>query len=364
LKHTGTRHQHPRQPYQTNTRSIAYTQLATMAILAAVVASFILIPLATFVLLPLFLALVAKLRTSPRRKFQSVLYVGKVWHTRFLPKIHAFNYPIFMFALDLEEVLELFQRLWPLSWLVSFRETDHLINREGCEDGSSNTFTNRIFRLVAKKTNDKFQPSLETHRVVLMTHLCYYGYNFNPVSFYYLLDRKTDTVSAMVGEVSNTPWCEMYCYVLHPDSVDKVEIPKDDSTKSKHYVFPKNFHVSPFMEMDYLYDWTFTGTPGNSITIINALRRQDKIHFTAKLQVEPQSVDNPLVLAWQLVRYPVFCMIIQIWIHYQAALLFIKGVMYIPHPQGSETAASKTIAAVMAPFFAVRDFITPKPKRA
>jgi hypothetical protein len=57
-------------------------------------------------------------------------------------------------------------------------------------------------------------------------------------------------------------------------------------------------------------------------------------------------------------------MLIQIWIHYQAALLFIKGVVYIPHPQGSETAASKTIAAVMAPFFALQDWLSPKPKTA
>jgi DUF1365 family protein len=116
------------------------------------------------------------------------------------------------------------------------------------------------------------------------------------------------------------------------------------------------------MEMEYLYDWTFQGTPGNDLTIVNSMKRQDKLHFTAKLQIQPQPVDDPLRLAWQLIRFPVFCLIIQIWIHYQAAWLFIKGVAYVPHPEGSETAASRVIATIMTPFFAMRDWVHPKSK--
>ena len=317
-----------------------------------------------------------------------------------------------MFALDLEELDAFHEMIWPLSvWIAKFREIDHMKNGEGLQqptgrksmisqtaravegiprDDDCNSISNRILRLVAQKTNNKFKPDLEKHRLMILTHLCYYGYNFNPVSFYYVVDKKSNDIAAVVGEVSNTPWTEMYCYVLHPDSTDEVKTkqrlrnnPQAQPTKID-YSFPKTFHVSPFMEMDYWYDWSFIGVPGapsyvgdrashtpseksrNShkpITVINTLRRRgsNRIEFTAKLVMESYRI-TPFQIVWQMIKLPVFCMIIQIWIHYQAALLFLKGIVYIPHPKGSETTASVIIANIMIPFFAIRDFINPKSK--
>jgi uncharacterized protein len=350
----------------------------------------------------------------------SALYTGRVFHARFYPKRHAFQYPIFMFALDLTEISIFRQLLWPLvPWILDFRPHDHLKNREGLTQKSdrsavadnddqnyshsNNELIDRIFQLVAQKTNNSFTPSKSTHRVMLLTHLCYYGYNFNPVSFYYIVNAENEEsviVDAIVGEVSNTPWTEMYCYVLHQNSVDHVQPhiqpdPKaeggDFSANKYHYSFPKAFHVSPFMEMDYWYDWTFVGVPQqiqskhftnnyngtnnaatttsssqrvNRITVVNTLRKRtnDKVSFTAKLIMELQPI-SPISVTWQMIRFPVFCMLIQIWIHYQAALLFVKGIIYVPHPQGSETAASKMIATIMIPFFALREYINPYNKK-
>ncbi|OEU19440.1 DUF1365-domain-containing protein [Fragilariopsis cylindrus CCMP1102] len=322
----------------------------------------------------------------------SALYTGRVWHTRLHPKKHAFTYPIFMFALDLEELAEFRNTLWPLStWLVKFRETDHLKNGEGImgnnnQDRSRSppqSHENKTNYSIAEKTNSKFQPTLQTHRVMILTHLCYYGYNFNPVSFYYIIDKKSknnNDIAAIVGEVSNTPWLQQYCYVLHPDSIDKVKtnIQHDDDNddddddeqmkKKVEYSFPKAFHVSPFMEMDYFYDWSFIGIPGassKSVTVVNTLRRRNnnRIEFTAKLIMESNPI-TPFRVAKQMIIFPVYCMIIQIWIHYQAILLFLKGVVYIPHPLGSETAASAIIAKIMIPFFVIQDYFKPKTKSA
>ena len=311
-----------------------------------------------------------------------------------------------MFALDLEELDAFHQAIWPLSiWVAKFREIDHFKNGEGMNsqtsqadendevilpDDGCDSITNRVLRLVAQKTSNKFKPNLERHRVMILSHLCYYGYNFNPVSFYYVVDKKTNEIAAVVGEVSNTPWTEMYCYVLHPDSVDEVKTKtqsKDHAQFRKvEYSFPKAFHVSPFMEMDYWYDWSFVGVPGAPgattdsaavvssgksktsrmpITVVNTLRRQgsDRIDFTAKLIMECHSI-APFQIFWQMVKLPVFCMIIQIWIHYQAALLFVKGIVYIPHPQESETTVSRIIATIMLPFFAIRDLFNSKSKTA
>jgi len=299
-------------------------------------------------------------------------------------------------------------------------------------ESSMSSIGDRIMRLVANKTNNKFKPTLHTHSVMILTHLCYYGYNFNPVSFYYIIDKKNfmsnsnnkstttnNDIAAIVGEVSNTPWLQQYCYVLHPESTDKVRVhvketsikplsnhvhnrgdgdsdSDGDRNNNKHvikkfeYSFPKEFHVSPFMEMDYFYDWSFIGIPGappavtptpsdvnanqnqnssfnkqqpqsttktNSITVVNTLRKRknNRIEFTAKLVMESNHI-TPFRVVWQMIKFPMYCMIIQLWIHYQAVLLFLKGVVYIPHPLGSETTISLVIARIMIPFFALRDY--------
>ena len=355
-----------------------YFAYPTMSLIMICLAGLVVCPLAIFVVLPLTLAVIATIRSSGgnRDKYRSTLYVGKVWHARYLPKVHSFSYPIFIFSLDLEEVDTLFRMLlWPLNYIVTFRESDHLINGEGMVMDSKcskeeNSLIQRILRVVSEKTHNKFQPTLKTHRVFLVTHLCYYGYNFNPVSFYYIINRqKPNMIDALVAEVSNTPWNEMHCYVLHPDSTDQVQTPdnKNSTVPCKHYLFPKAFHVSPFMEMGYVYDWTFYGVPGTlerqPLTMVTTMKNGDQAHFTAKLQIAPQ-VPTPFRLAWEIIRFPIFCMIIQIWIHYEAVWLFVKGIAYVPHPQGSETMASRTIAAIMTPFFAIRDWISPKSKQA
>lgn len=317
-----------------------------------------------FVILPILVATWDWAIRRQSRFIKSKLCVGQVWHTRFHPKRHAFTYPIFMFALDLEESFGNF--LWPM---VRFQPTKyHLKNGEG-QQTNHDSLAQRILQLVATKTQDKFKPTLTTHQIILLTHLEYFGYNFNPVSFYYIINKTTRVLEAMVGEVSNTPWTEMYCYVLHPDSTDQVQCTNKAASKSLDYRFPKNFHVSPFMEMEYWYDWTFQGTPGETteeFVVVNALRRRSKeetMDFTAKLKLVPQPI-TPFTVAWQMIRFPVFCMLIQIWIHYQAAWLFLKGIVYVPHPQGSETAASRTIATIMVPFFAIRDYLQAKTKTA
>jgi DUF1365 family protein len=439
------------------------TTMGILLTVVAIVATLLGLSVLTFFLLPLFLAQITlgRRRLSKKNKkglslswkdFRSALYTGTVWHTRHLPVKHAFKYPLFLFCLDLQEVENesLFEdTLWPLSMIVSFRPADHLKNGEGKLVGmepkrgaatSAATATDvgkkgiilqddslqtRICRLVATKTNNKFQPTPESHRIVLVTHLSYYGYCFNPVSFYYVQERRTQPqaivqrmttssgnigsqikskspillpTAAVVAEVSNTPWNEMYCYVLHPDSIDiqsatplpNADDGSDDTTTTAattgsagsaatmNYVFPKTFHVSPFMAMDKIYDWTFSpldmgdGTDNSDDTVrtttkVTADKKadsaplrittgmkdvSDKLQFSATMHVHRSSI-HPTTIAWQICTYPVYCLIIQIWIHYEAFWLFVKGVAYQPHPDETETTASLVIGTLMTPFFVV-----------
>lgn len=340
---------------------------------------------AFFLLLPFVLAsitLLVRKKKNCNALQQSALYAGRVWHTRFLPVRHAFQYPLFIFCLDLDEVEKqniFATSLWPLSLIVNFRKADHLKNGEGLLDKNTakghetdgkhqqeQSMADRMFRLVAEKTKSSFVPTSETHRIFLLTHLTYYGYCFNPVSFYFVKDRKTDSIDAVIGEVSNTPWNEMHCYVLHPDSVDNVQtVEKHKLTENQQlqYIFPKQFHVSPFMEMHYNYDWTFRNfstakvRSDSVIQVTNNLRQQNesaRTQFCAKMLVDRYSM-HPYRIAFHMATFPAYCIIIQLWIHYEAFWLFFKGVDFQPHPTGSETTASRIIGGIMIPFFAAQE---------
>jgi DUF1365 family protein len=379
----------------------------------------------------------------------SALYTGRVWHSRFQPAKHSFTYPMLMFGLDLSTLPQLLDSLWPLApTCIQWSDEDHLKNGEGlclfndADEATDNSVPARVLRLVAQRTQNAFVPTRDTHNVYLLTNLTYYGYCFNPVSFYLILNKQSQSLNAVVGEVSNTPWLEMKCYVLHPKSTDQVKVlsslaetsdseptstllgnsaasraptanatpaaAKTTTTTTVRYLFPKTFHVSPFMEMDYWYDWTFElshdiiasesddPTVHKSdtnmmprIRITTAMRiKKDSNHesckgganglgsaddddtigplqFTATLRLtRKSSLSEPFhapltTIVPTLTTFPVFGVLTQIWIHYQAALLyFIKKVPFVPHPDsGSDNTddvggenvnwATRSIAAVV-----------------
>lgn len=345
-------------PFVTSTMS--FLLLALIIPLVLLIGGYLLLVVVT-----LILAQITKWRSSKNSEEpKSAIYVGRVSHSRKVPTNHSFSYPIFMACVDLEDDFN--NVLYPLSLVMSLRDEDHYKNKEG--GGAGFSLTERTLRLVAEKTNNKFQPTLETHSIKLLTHLCYYGYCFNPVSFYYLQSKESNKIDAIVTEVSNTPWNEMQCYVLHKDSVDVTVVKpgrsRQGGQEGTNYLFQKTFHVSPFMDMDHTYDWIFWefAKKEDPICASTSMVKGDVLYFNANLNMSHKGLD-PYTLAWQLVSYPIFCFLLQLWIHYEAFFLFVKGVAYVPHPLGSETTASLVIGQIMVPFFAVKDWIDGKFKK-
>ena len=105
--------------------------------------------------------------------------------------------------------------------------------------------------------------------------------------------------------------------------------------------------------MDYLYDWILW-RPGNKLAISTSLKQNGKNAFNAFAEVEKVGL-NPFILVFYFIRFPAYCLLVQVWIHIQALYLTIKGVEFIPHPEGSETIVSQIISASMAPYFALKD---------
>ena len=248
---------------------------------------------------------------------RSCLYEGTVRHRRFSPVENAFSYRLFMCYLDLAELPGLFRGRWlwsaggaALAWL---RRKDHL-------GDPARPLEEEVRALVADKTGRR-----PTGPIRLITHLRYFGYCFNPVSFYYCFDEADERVETIVAEVSNTPWGERHCYVLGE------EMNEARGAGRMRYRLRKDFHVSPFMDMDVDYDWRFT-TPGDLLTVHMENLKQGRVFFDATMTLRRVEITGP-ALASALVRFPFMTGKVISLIHWQALKLWLKRCPFHPHPR-------------------------------
>ena len=245
----------------------------------------------------------------------SCLYTGQVRHRRFSPVAHRFSYSLFMMYLDLAELPTLFAGRWlwsaerfALAW---FRRADHL--------GDPRVPLDHAVRdLVEQRTGQRPRGAIR-----LLTHLRYFGYCFNPVSFYFCYDEADTRVETLVAEITNTPWNEQYCYVLG-DALN------EGTDTKKRYRFDKSFHVSPFMEMDITYDWRLC-EPGRQLTIHMENHTATGKLFDATMRLERQEMSGP-ALARALTRYPFITGKMIVAIYLQALRLKLKRAPFHAHP--------------------------------
>ena len=253
---------------------------------------------------------------------ESALYTGTLRHRRFEPRRHDFTYSIFMVSLDIDRIAELmsvspFTSYNRWNW-ASFYDADH--------------FGDIQLSLRERLTRDaqEHDSELPRGRIFLLTHLRYLGYNFNPVSFFYCYDREGQ-LKMILAEVNNT-FGETHNYWLDENNrTDGMRLsPNGDSGNASHYHFRKQFHVSPFLEMDCEYQWTFT-TPADSLIVQTNTLRGDRPLFDATLKLEAQEWSARTVHR-VLLQHPWMTAKVIAGIHWQAIRLWAKRVPVVRHP--------------------------------
>ncbi len=233
-------------------------------------------------------------------------------HHRLEPKQHRFHYNVFMFYIDLDEIDALTKKLFPVSRnrfnIFSFRDKDHLQLPKESPDRSKNTKQHLLDYLQSNGV------SLKDPRIMLLTNFCTFGYQFNPVSFYYCYDG--NELRCAVAEISNT-FREMKLFFLGKETFDG---------KKFHLNTVKYFYVSPFIGHDANFDFNLE-EPGEKLNIRIDDFKDEKRFFISTLTGTKKELTNGH-LFWYAFRFPFITLQVIGLIHWNALRLWLKKIRY------------------------------------
>ena len=236
----------------------------------------------------------------------SSIYECTVMHSRNKITVNKFYYKYFMFYLDLDELDRLSENLSLFSRnrfnIFNFRDKDHIVFEK--PDVRKN-----IMKYL--KTNGVN----EVGTIKLLTNVATFGYNFNPVSFYFCFDKENNPL-CVVPEVGNT-FKELKPFFLDADNYS------DGKFSAR---MQKNFYVSPFISHDVFFDFQLSVPDENLNIKIDDYRGDEKI-FITHLAGNRKPLTDKNLLKYAL-KYPFVTLKVIGAIHWQAVKLIYKRVPY------------------------------------
>lgn len=264
-------------------------------------------------------------------ELNSCIYRGTIRHRRRSPVTNAFKFPAYMMYVDLDELEILFAKrmLWSATRpaLARFRRDDHL---KGQPDDVP--LRDAVIRELRQR-----DIHAEIGPIRLLTQFRHFGFEMNPVSFFYCFSQDSSRVEAIIAEVNNTPWGEQHVYVIAAQNSNQ------EQTRVVADRVRKSFHVSPFMPLDMEYRMLFT-IPNRQLGVKMQNFQQAERTFDVSMLMRRVPI-TAWSLNWILIRYPLMTVQIFAGIYWQAMKLYFKGAPYHRHAKPTETGEAKPAIA-------------------
>jgi DUF1365 family protein len=240
----------------------------------------------------------------------ATLYRGEVMHMRLQPFGHRFHYRVFSLLLDVDrlEAVAAPLRLFSVDRfnVFAFHRRDH-----GARDGSA------LRPWVEARLAEAGLPA--PARILLLSTPRMFGHAFNPLSLFWCYDA-AGRLESVVYEVKNT-FGDQFPYALPATP---------DADGAVRHAQPKEFFVSPFIDMDQTYRFTLR-PPGArlSVRIKQANAQGDYLIATQNGTAAPLTdralARLALTTPWATVK-------VLAAIHWQALRLWLKGATFLGHP--------------------------------
>lgn len=234
---------------------------------------------------------------------------AKVFHKRLNPIINKFTYEVFYICFNIEDLSKINSKFLSVDKfnLFSIYQKDY-----GLKDGSN--IKDWIYGIV------KDYKISNVDKIYLLTHPKILNCGFNPVSFWFCLDKDEDIV-AVLAEVNNT-FRECHKYLIFNE--DGSPIKSDQWLEAK-----KDFHVSPFYMIKGHYKFRFQFSKKRVAIWIDYY--DDKKTLLTSLIGNNINLSDKIILK-SFFKYPFMLLKVITLIHWQALKLFIKGAKYIKKP--------------------------------
>lgn len=249
------------------------------------------------------------------------LLTGKVMHKRLSPKKNSFLYTQYYVFLKATDPWTSKPKLLSIN---KFNLFSFLFRKYGNRKGENPySFVKEIIQSRCKNLD-------WLEGIYVLTQPSLLGWAFNPVSFWFYMDFEGN-IRAVLSEVNNT-FGEHHSYLAYHDDFSPLK-PEDKLNATKV------FYVSPFYKVEGEYEFRFKLTEKSLGVWIDYLVDGEKTLLTSITGTFKDLTDINLIKMF--FQIPLANLKTVALIHWQAVILWIKGMKYISRKAHEEKDISR-----------------------